>query len=121
MNNTISKKNLITINFYLYNLQMFSKLSFLFAQAYLTMSLPLRENVTGGCVGTQFGCCNNSVSPCLDVSCSSCPNMTNANSDVIGGCVGTQFGCCNNSMSPCLDVSCSSCPNMTNAYRVKFV
>ena len=100
---------------------MFLKLSILFVSIFTTSSLPLRETVIGGCIGTQFGCCKNSSSPCLYKNCSSCPNMTTVPSDLIGGCIGTQFGCCKNSSSPCLYKNCSSCPNMTTVPSIKFV
>lgn len=32
-------------------------------------------NIIGGCIGTMFGCCNETIVPCLDFSCSNC-NLT---------------------------------------------
>ena len=60
---------------------MFLKLSILSVCIYTTSSFPLRETVIGGCVGTRFGCCNNSTSACMDVNCSSCPNITTLGSN----------------------------------------
>ena len=29
-------------------------------------------NLIGGCLGTKFGCCNDTIVPCLDIGCSNC-------------------------------------------------
>ena len=33
-------------------------------------------NIIGGCQGTKYGCCTETIAPCLDFSCSNC-NLTN--------------------------------------------
>ena len=31
----------------------------------------------GGCSGTQFGCCNNTMNPCMDTNCTNCHTVFN--------------------------------------------
>ena len=64
----------------------------------------------GNCIGTEFGCCKNTIIQCLDKNCSNCL----LNIDSIGGCIATEYGCCNNTEIQCIDHNCSNC----NLYKI---
>jgi len=59
----------------------------------------------GSCIGTEFGCCKNTIIQCLDKNCSNC--LLNINH--FGGCISTEYGCCNNTEIQCIDRNCSNC------------
>ena len=71
------------------------------------MAMPIRETILGGCISTQYGCCHDNSTTCLDFHCSNCDDMYNQTE--LGGCVGTEFGCCHDNATPCTDLDCMNC------------
>ena len=118
---------------------MFRKLATIVSvYAVLVYGAPIKLNkYYGGCSGTQFGCCKDSLTACIFQNCSNCEtdtnykytkdmngtyytdNLTNS-SDVslIGGCVSTMFGCCNDNATTCNTSDCSNCNSTITIYDI---
>jgi hypothetical protein len=61
------------------------------------------SNTIGGCSGTEYGCCSDSVTS-KNADGSNCPQ-----NDLIGGCAGTQYGCCSDGVTS-KNANGSNCP-----------
>ena len=80
------------------------------------------HQLIGGCAGTQYGCCEDAITPCNITGCGNCinnisniSNISNINShQLIGGCAGTQYGCCEDEITPCNITGCGNCINNMN-------
>ena len=70
--------------------------------------------VIGGCIGTEFKCCNDGVTACRNSTCWNCPDPYNLKNLTLGGCESTEFHCCMDGFTAC-DEYCSNCPNITHA------
>ena len=91
---------------------MFKTIIILIISLLTIQSLPINKTNTtllGGCIGTQYGCCQDIYTACTTFNCSNCQTT-----ELIGGCEGTKYGCCPDNINPCYNLNCSL--GCTNAY-----
>lgn len=68
--------------------------------AVTTLSAPIREVIIGGCSSTEYGCCQDNVTSCVNQTCYNCEY-----NDLIGGCSTTEYGCCQDNITSCNNTS----------------
>ena len=88
--------------------------------------IKIKVDYLGGCSGTLYGCCEDSLTPCNYKNCSNCvvetkmnythvveyntsTTISNTTHELVGGCKGTMYGCCNDLITPCSFSDCSNC------------
>ena len=47
--------------------------------AVTALSAPIREVIIGGCSSTEYGCCQDNITPCNNETCYNCHNTSIAN------------------------------------------
>ena len=78
----------------------------------LGFPIEITSPVIGGCIGTEFKCCQDGVTACRNSTCGNCPDPYNLKNLTLGGCVSTEFHCCPDGITAC-DDNCTNCPNIT--------
>jgi len=64
---------------------------------FIATAAPVREHIKliGGCVGTEYGCCPDNITPRNNTIGTNCVIQ-----ELIGGCIGTEYGCCPDYITP---------------------
>jgi hypothetical protein len=67
------------------------------------------KKMIGGCAGTQFGCCDDGITPKVDGYGTNCHSVMHIKPKKLGGCAGTRFGCCDDGITPKVDGYGTNC------------